>query len=278
MGKQKRKPWLAGLLSLIVTGTGQIYNKKYKEGILFLFVGLILGGLLYTPYWGLGLFYFPIWIYAIYDAYRTAKKTITEKPYKNAVWIVVGIFLIIFITSFVAGLLVGYIQFVEKQSELDEYEAVGLRFSIESAEFKNKLDEALLSYNANDMNTVRTKISEVKTILINLRNDYNYICSFQENNLESFPNITASDIEEYKAWLEMYNFCLPKWLDSFYSLTYLVESGKEVETEKDLEDYRESCNSWLNDYNTIRGSCNTIIEINNLEMESFMDYSDICNV
>ncbi|AXF54743.1 hypothetical protein [Salicibibacter kimchii] len=43
---EKKKPWLAGLLSFIISGAGQIYTGAFRIGIFFiiLYVLLIIGG------------------------------------------------------------------------------------------------------------------------------------------------------------------------------------------------------------------------------------------
>jgi hypothetical protein len=286
MVKPKKKPWLAGLLSFLIIGMGQIYNKKYKEGTLLLIVGVSISIFALYNSW-LYIILIPIVVYSIYDAYTTAKKTIAKEPYKNAIWITVLILIVIFMGAFWAGFWAGFygVQYgnytiitTEKQTEVKKYEEIRQKLLKEMEEFDNKHNEAWLSFKAGDAVTARSKISETKSFLIDLKNDYEFVCSFQENNLELFPNVTASDIKKCKAWLEVYKTCFPKWLDSFYSLTYLSEKSKEMKTQEDIENYRKACYSWLNEYNVVRGSCNTIIEINKLDMKPFEDYSNMCNV
>lgn len=273
MKKPKKKLWLAVLLSLLTVGMGQIYNKKYKEGILLFIVGITFSLLVSTNYWFI-LISFPIWLYSIYDAYKTAKKTINQEPYKNAVWIAVIIFMGFFFYGFWYG---GYYGNYT-QANLQNYEEIRQRLTRESDIFLNKLNEASLSFNAQDTVATRNKISESKTILIDLKNDYEFICSFQENNRGLFPNVTDSNIKECKAYLEFYKFCYSKWLDSFYSLTYLLDQSKQIKIQQDTNNYRNSCNSWLNNYNVVRGSCNTIIEVNKFDVKQFEDFSYICKV
>jgi len=285
MGKIKKKPWLAGLLSFLVTGMGQVYNKKYKEGILLFFLGIFTLVASYTFAW-IGMLYFVIWIYSIYDAYTTAKRTIKEEPYKNAIWITAIIFIIIFVIGVIAGILAYWASSysVEETNQtllkerIETYEKTRERVIKEDEELLNKLNEASISFKANDTVTARNKISEAKSILIDLKNDYEFICSFQENNRDLFPNITDSDIKTCKAWLEIYRTCFPKYLDSYYSLTYLLEKANQIKTQEDTESYKESCYSWLNEYNVIRGSCNTIIELNKLDIKPFEDYSSMCEI
>jgi TM2 domain-containing membrane protein YozV len=286
MPKPKKKPWLAGLLSFLVMGMGQVYNKQYKKGVLLYIVGVFFSILALINYW-LYFVLIPIWLYAIYDAYKTAKKTITEEPYKNAVWITALIFIVVFMGAFWAGFWAGFygVQYgnytiitTEKQAEVKRYEEIRQKLLREMEEFDNKHNEAWLSFKAGDAVTARSKISEAKSILIDLKNDYEFFCSFRENNLELFPNVTVSDTKKCKALVEMYKTCFPKWVDSFYSLTYLLEQSEQIKTQEDIENYRKTCYSWLNDYNVVRGSCNTIIEINKLDVKPFEDFSNMCNV
>ena len=65
--KGKKSPGIAALLSLILTGLGQVYNGDFTRGALFL-IGTFIGLLIFIiP----GIL---VWIYQIYDAYSTAKK------------------------------------------------------------------------------------------------------------------------------------------------------------------------------------------------------------
>lgn len=66
-GYQEKNPFVAGGLSFIFAGVGQIYNGQITKGIILVVVSLIciiLAGILY-------LF---IWIFGMYDAYTTAQK------------------------------------------------------------------------------------------------------------------------------------------------------------------------------------------------------------
>ncbi len=108
MAKPKKKPWLAGLLSLLLTGMGQIYNREYGKGIFIFILGLVCSTLMFTGYWIGSLLGFLIVIYAVYDAYTTAKRTVHQKPYKNAIWITAIIFIVIFMGYFWAGFWAGF--------------------------------------------------------------------------------------------------------------------------------------------------------------------------
>ncbi|MCS3922410.1 TM2 domain-containing membrane protein YozV [Methanococcus voltae PS] len=68
----QKNPILAGILSFLIVGAGQMYNGQIKKGILLLIAGLISGFLLFFL---IGFILLPIvYIYAIYDAYTTADK------------------------------------------------------------------------------------------------------------------------------------------------------------------------------------------------------------
>ncbi|MBP2143658.1 TM2 domain-containing membrane protein YozV [Methanococcus voltae] len=68
----QKNPILAGILSFLIVGAGQIYNGQIKKGILLLIAGLISGFLMFFL---IGFILLPIvYIYAIYDAYTTADK------------------------------------------------------------------------------------------------------------------------------------------------------------------------------------------------------------
>ncbi|MDH7578209.1 MAG: hypothetical protein QHH75_10415 [Bacillota bacterium] len=66
-----KNPGLAAILSFFFTGLGQIYNGQIGKGIALL-VAAVISGLLCTVL--IGFILLPIvWIYAIWDAYRTAE-------------------------------------------------------------------------------------------------------------------------------------------------------------------------------------------------------------
>jgi TM2 domain-containing membrane protein YozV len=64
---QKKNPWISLILSLIITGVGQIYNGQIKKGIILLVAFIVV----YLIFWPLALI---IWIFGMYDAYSTAGK------------------------------------------------------------------------------------------------------------------------------------------------------------------------------------------------------------
>ena len=63
---------LAAVLSFVIPGLGQIYNGQIGWGILLVILASIFG-LLSIVLIGLP-FYLILWVYSIYDAYRTAQK------------------------------------------------------------------------------------------------------------------------------------------------------------------------------------------------------------
>ncbi len=65
MKKQLRNPYLSGILSAILPGTGQIYNQEIVKAWIVLLLFLLLGGTVIGS--------FIVWIYAIVDSYRTSE-------------------------------------------------------------------------------------------------------------------------------------------------------------------------------------------------------------
>ena len=61
-----KSPWVAVVLSLFVTGLGQLYNGDWKKGLV-MFGGAVLG-LLFTG----GIATFVIWVWAMIDAHQVA--------------------------------------------------------------------------------------------------------------------------------------------------------------------------------------------------------------
>lgn len=63
---------LAAVLSFFFTGLGQIYNGQIGKGILFIIIQIINIGLMFLV---IGFITYPIvWIWGMFDAYRTAEK------------------------------------------------------------------------------------------------------------------------------------------------------------------------------------------------------------
>ncbi len=64
---QVKNPFIALILSLLITGIGQIYNGQLKKGLLLL-VGVII---LWVVFWPIAII---VWLFGMYDAYTTALK------------------------------------------------------------------------------------------------------------------------------------------------------------------------------------------------------------
>jgi TM2 domain-containing membrane protein YozV len=74
--RPKKSALLAVILSLLVTGLGQIYLGKWRRGLTFLFGTLFIGAMLsyfysYDQVFGIGII---LAIISAYDAYRIAHK------------------------------------------------------------------------------------------------------------------------------------------------------------------------------------------------------------
>lgn len=67
-----KNPGIAAVLSFLFVGLGQIYNGQIGKGILLIVLGVICVALMIVL---IGFVAYPIlWIYGIYDAYKTADK------------------------------------------------------------------------------------------------------------------------------------------------------------------------------------------------------------
>ena len=67
-----KDPALAAILSFLIIGLGQIYLGLTKKGII-LFIAAVISGFLMFILIGFALWLL-IWVYAIYDAYKSAQK------------------------------------------------------------------------------------------------------------------------------------------------------------------------------------------------------------
>lgn len=65
-GPTGKTPWVAAVLSGLITGAGQLYNNDWKKGIA-MFVGAVLG-LMFTG----GLATIAVWIWSMVDGYQVA--------------------------------------------------------------------------------------------------------------------------------------------------------------------------------------------------------------
>lgn len=73
-----KNPVLAAILSLIIVGVGQIYNGETAKGIIIIVVQIILSALI-VPTAGITfLVFLVVWFWAIYDAYKVAKRINVE--------------------------------------------------------------------------------------------------------------------------------------------------------------------------------------------------------
>lgn len=89
---------LAGLASFLFAGLGQVYNGQFGKGVLILSAAL-LGSFLIIP----GIL---IWLYGVYDAYRTAKKmNAGEMPFVAHNWAHIIVFIVL---GFIAVALVNF--------------------------------------------------------------------------------------------------------------------------------------------------------------------------
>jgi TM2 domain-containing membrane protein YozV len=67
-----KSPGLAAVLSFLVPGLGQIYDGAIAKGLFLVFLACVSYLLMAIV---IGFFlYLPVWIYAIYDAYRIAER------------------------------------------------------------------------------------------------------------------------------------------------------------------------------------------------------------
>ncbi|HEX7126317.1 MAG TPA: hypothetical protein VF406_11215 [Thermodesulfobacteriota bacterium] len=67
-----KSPGLAAVLSFFWPGVGQIYNGQIAKGLALVVVHAVAWALVWVV---IGVLLVPVvWIYAIYDAYRTAER------------------------------------------------------------------------------------------------------------------------------------------------------------------------------------------------------------
>lgn len=70
--KQEKNPGLAAVGSFLYTGIGQIYNGQIAKGIVLIVIQFINILLMFVV---IGFFtFFIVWVYGIYDAYKTAER------------------------------------------------------------------------------------------------------------------------------------------------------------------------------------------------------------
>lgn len=66
-------PIIALILSFIIPGLGQVYNRDYIKGIALIILAIVFGYLYAYVLFYLIILYIIIWLYGMYDAYTTAK-------------------------------------------------------------------------------------------------------------------------------------------------------------------------------------------------------------
>jgi len=105
-GEQKN-PWIAGACSTLLPGLGQVYNGETAKGFaLFIMtcVGLVI---LLIP----GLI---VWLYAMYNAYKTAGKMNTgEIPFREMRMLHVILFVVFAIAVVVIGVIILYMMVIQ---------------------------------------------------------------------------------------------------------------------------------------------------------------------
>ena len=71
-------PFVAAALSALFPGLGQIYNRELEKGIAFIVGGFlaVLSALVLVGF----VLYPAVWIYSIYEAYKTAERQAAERP------------------------------------------------------------------------------------------------------------------------------------------------------------------------------------------------------
>ena len=77
MAKERKSSGIAVVLSFLIPVLGQIYVGNIGKGVLLILLGFIFGLLSFLL---IGLpFLLIIWVYSMYDAYKTAEATWTGK-------------------------------------------------------------------------------------------------------------------------------------------------------------------------------------------------------
>lgn len=71
-GKHMKNPGIAAVLSFFWTGVGQIYNGQIVKGLILIGVQILNGLLMFLL---IGFITYPlVWIWGMYDAYKTAER------------------------------------------------------------------------------------------------------------------------------------------------------------------------------------------------------------
>jgi TM2 domain-containing membrane protein YozV len=74
-------PWVAALLSFLISGLGQFYNKSILKGFLYLSLGLMSAGIYFFLHEPTGyLMGLLVGVASIIDAYNEAKNKTQQEP------------------------------------------------------------------------------------------------------------------------------------------------------------------------------------------------------
>ncbi len=90
--KEEKNPTLAAILSFFIVGLGQIYNGQIMKGIILFLAhgGMWVVAFLLSIVYFIGCFLMPIpliiYIYSIYDAYKTAERINAGEKVKDMEW------------------------------------------------------------------------------------------------------------------------------------------------------------------------------------------------
>ncbi|MGA2105075.1 MAG: hypothetical protein ABSG06_06745 [Methanoregula sp.] len=108
--REQKSQMIAGICSTFLPGLGQVYNGEAAKGFaLFILtcVGLTLGLIL------LGIPGAIVWLYAMYDAYTTARKMNTgETPFHETRMLHMILFIVFAIAVIVITLVIIYVMFI----------------------------------------------------------------------------------------------------------------------------------------------------------------------
>jgi hypothetical protein len=158
-----------------------------------------------------------------------------------------------------------------------EGQKLGTKILDKAIKFSNKMSEGSSRINEYDTVTARKKISEAKLMLPDLAIDMEEACSFIRTNVNIFGSEYLSYIN-CEGNKEMFKSCYPQMLDALFNMVSVLENAKKLEEGKiTLEEYKSLCNSFLNNYNPIRSTCNTLSEKYDLGLY-FPDSSGMCKI
>lgn len=70
-------PFVAGALSALFPGLGQLYNRELEKALVFIIGGVVAA---FSIVLFVGIVLYPlVWVYAIYEAYKTAERQAEER-------------------------------------------------------------------------------------------------------------------------------------------------------------------------------------------------------